>query len=80
MIVKITSKHQVTFPASVLKALGVGPGDRLEIREGEEGFILRPRRIDVSRLAPLRSRLRKGKGPFDLASFCEQPHAAALRD
>ena len=27
MVVKITSKRQVTFPARVLKALGVEPGD-----------------------------------------------------
>lgn len=30
MLIKITSKHQVTFPASVLDALGVGPGDILK--------------------------------------------------
>ena len=28
MIVKITSKRQVTLPAHVLDAMGVGPGDR----------------------------------------------------
>ena len=33
MIVKITSKRQVTFPARVLDALGVGPGDQLELQE-----------------------------------------------
>ena len=50
MIVKITSKRQVTFPARVLEALGVGPGDRLELEEGPDGFLLRPRRIDLSLL------------------------------
>ena len=29
MIVKITSKRQVTFPKQVLDAMGVGPGDFL---------------------------------------------------
>ena len=38
MIVKITSKRQVTFPARVLDALGVGPGDHLELDEGPDGF------------------------------------------
>lgn len=80
MIVKITSKRQVTFPARVLKALGVGPGDRLEIHEGSEGFVLRPRRIDLSRLAPLRSKLRRGAGRFDLEAFRQQKHDPALRD
>ena len=46
MIVKITAKRQVTFPARVLDAMGVGPGDSLELEEGPDGFILRPRRID----------------------------------
>ena len=36
MIVKVTSKRQVTFPARVLDALGVGPGDQLELSEGPE--------------------------------------------
>ena len=46
MLVKITSKRQVTFPARVLDALGVGPGDHLELEEGPDGFTLRARRID----------------------------------
>lgn len=60
MIVKITSKRQVTFPARVLDAMGVGPGDRLELQESPEGFILRPRRIDYSKLAPLRDKIPPG--------------------
>ena len=34
MFVKITAKRQVTFPARVLEALGVKPGDRIELEEG----------------------------------------------
>ncbi len=80
MLVKITSKRQVTFPSRVLEALGVRPGDHLELEEGPDGFILRPRRIDPARLAPLRAKLRRGPGTFDLESFRDQPHDPALRD
>jgi len=80
MLIKITAKRQVTFPAQVLEALGVKPGDRLELQESPEGFVLRPRRIDVSRLAPLRDKLRRGKGTFDLETFRDKAHDRALRD
>lgn len=80
MYVKITSKRQVTFPARVLEALGAGPGDRLELEERPEGYMLRTRRLDRSRLAPLRGKLRKGKGRFDIERFRSKPHARSLRD
>lgn len=80
MIVKITSKRQVTFPAQVLAALGVGPGDQLELDEGPDGFILRPRRIHYDRLAPLRDKLQGEPEPFDLESFRNRPYDTALRD
>jgi len=80
MLVKITAKRQVTFPARVLKALGVQPGDQLELEEGPDGFILRPRRIDITRLAPLRTKIQHGRGTFELGSFREQRHDPALRD
>ena len=80
MVVKITSKRQVTFPARVLTALGVQAGDCLELHEGPDGFLLRPRRIEPARLAPLRGKLRQGKGTFSLETFREQSHDPALRD
>ena len=80
MFVKITAKRQVTFPARVLEALGVKPGDRIEIEEGPGGFVLRARHIDRSRLAPLRGKLRRGKGTFGLEDFRNTPHERTLRD
>lgn len=80
MIVKITSKRQVTFPARVLDAMGAKPGDKLELTEGPDGFILRPRRIDYSRLGTLRDKIAPGTPPFDIRKFREQGHDPALRD
>lgn len=80
MLVKVTSKRQVTFPAEVLDALGVGPGDRLEIQEVPEGFLLRPHRVDRARLAPLREKLRKGVGSFHIDRFREDAGDPTLRD
>ena len=80
MIVKVTSKRQVTFPAKVLDALGVQPGDQIEIREGPDGFSLHPRRIDLSRLAPLRGKIDPNHEPFDIQKFRSQPYDPSLRD
>ncbi|MBI2375071.1 MAG: AbrB/MazE/SpoVT family DNA-binding domain-containing protein [Deltaproteobacteria bacterium] len=80
MLVRVTSKRQVTFPAQVLRSLGVEPGDSIELIEGPDGFLLRPRRIDHSRLAPLSGKLRRGAGTFDLDTFRAEVHDPALRD
>ena len=72
MLVKVTAKRQVTFPKHVLDALGVGPGDQLELMESPDGFILRPRRIDHSRLGTLRDKIPDGHPPFDIRTFRDQ--------
>lgn len=80
MLVTVTSKRQVTFPAHVLDALGVKPGDRLELLPSPEGFLLRAKRVDASRLAPLRGKLKRASAVFDIHAFREQAHDPALRD
>ena len=80
MFLKITAKRQVTLPARVLEALSVKPGDRIELEERPEGFVLRARHIDRTRLAPLRGKLRRGKRSFDVEAFRNKPHDRTLRD
>ncbi len=80
MIVKITSKRQVTLPARILDALGVGPGDHLELTEGPDGLTLRPRRIDHSRLGTLRSKIPPGHPPFQTGDFRKQAYDPSFRD
>ena len=80
MYIKITSKRQVTFPKRVLESLGVGPGDQIGLEETENGFLLRPRRLDPSGLAPLRHLVRPGQEPFDIHKFRETPYDPSLRD
>lgn len=77
MIVKITSKRQVTFPKHVLDELGVGPGDQIELREGPDGFILRPRKIDYSKLGTLRDKIRPGTPSFDIRKFRDEGYDPA---
>ncbi len=76
----ITSKRQVTFPAEVLAQLGVGPGDRIELIASPDGYLLRAKRVDHAKLAPLRDLVKSGTPPFDLNTFRQQGYEKALRD
>lgn len=80
MLLRITAKHQVTLPVHVLDAMGVGPGDTLELTETPEGFLLRPRRIDYSRLGTLREKISRGRPSFDIQTFRDRSYDSALRD
>ena len=80
MRVKITAKRQVTFPVHVLDAMGAKPGDYLEVIQAPGGFLLKPRRIDESRLAPLRELIPAGHPVFSTSEFREGTYDPALRD
>ncbi len=80
MLITITSKRQVTFPAHVLASLGVRAGDRLELLPSPHGFLLKPKRVDASRLAPLRGTLGGSTAAFDVQAFRKQAHDPSLRD
>ena len=81
MFVKVTAKRQVTFPKHVLDALGVEPGDQLELTESPDGFILRPRRIDLSLLGGLRDKIDPNAEPFDIRKFRDEGYdPSAYRD
>ena len=75
MLVKVTSKRQVTFPARVLEALGVQPGDQIELVEGPDGFFLRPRLIDYSKLGTLRDKISLGTPTFDIREFRDEGYS-----
>ena len=89
MLVEITSKRQVTIPKDVLDEMGVGPGDRLELSKGPNGYLMRPERpdarapqIDYSKLGTLRGKIKPGTPPFDIRKFRddrERGHGPALR-
>lgn len=61
MFITITSRRQVAFPAHVLDALGAKPGDQLELQPSSNGFLLRAKRVNASRLAPLRGKVDRGR-------------------
>ncbi len=80
MLVKITAKRQVTLPAHVLDSMGVDPGDTLQLIPAPEGYLLRPRRIDYSRLGTLRDRIPEGHPSFDPQAFREVSYDPSLRN
>ncbi len=85
MLLKITPEGQITLPEHVLKALGVGPGDRLDLRKVGDGITLHPERndnpnpdarqpknIDHSKLGHLRHLIKPGTPPFDIRKFRDE--------
>jgi bifunctional DNA-binding transcriptional regulator/antitoxin component of YhaV-PrlF toxin-antitoxin module len=79
--VKITAKRQATFPTAALKALGVKPGDYLELTQDKASWRLAPMGVDLSKLAPLRGRIPANHPAFDLTTWRNAPKDhARLRD
>ena len=68
---EITSERQVTLPIQVMDDMGVKPGDHIEIIEGPDGYILKPRRIDYSSLSTLKDKIPPEHLQFDIETFRE---------
>lgn len=64
--IKITSKRQATFPAAVLAAMHVKPGDYLELIQENDNWRLAPVSIDYSKLGTLRHKISADHPPLDL--------------
>lgn len=75
MLLKVSSRRQITVPARVLDDLGVKPGDQIELQEWRDGYLLKPlkplerRRIDYSKLGTLKDKIKPGTPPFDIQKF-----------
>lgn len=57
MLVKITSKRQVTFPRRVMEQLHLQAGDQLSLTETKDGILMRPKRFDATGFAPLKGKI-----------------------
>ncbi len=80
MVLKITSKRQVTFPQHVLDELDLVPGDRVMLIASEDGYVLKPRTLDLSKLAPLKDRIPRDCGAFNLGAYRREGHEGPIRD
>ena len=83
MQITLTSKRQATFPVEVCRSMEIVPGSRLEIIPGSQSgeWIIRTFRIQSQKLAPLKGKLKRGAGSFDLNRFRESSKDyASLRD
>lgn len=75
MIVKMTSKRQVTFPRQVVEKLQLKEGDALQISETRDGILIKPHRFHPEKLAPLRHLIKADLPAPDLE---EIRHASTL--
>lgn len=66
MLLKVTSKRQVTFPKTVMDEFNIRPGDVLQVTPTSEGLLVRPHRLNEAALAPLRGELDPSLPPPDL--------------
>ncbi len=80
MLLTLTAKRQVTFPAHVLLSLGANVGDKIELLPSSEGFLLKTRLIDTSRLGVLRKKIKAVAPDFDVHRFRESSYDRSLRD
>ena len=80
MLLTLTAKRQVTFPVNVLQSLGAGVGDKIELVPSPEGFLVKMRLVDRSRLGVLRKKIAAPEKDFDIHHFRESTYERSLWD
>ena len=80
MLVKITSKRQVTFPRSVMEQLHLQAGDQLSLTETKDGILMRPKRFDANCFAPLKGQIDHNLPAPDYEQVRHASLDAKLRD
>jgi AbrB family looped-hinge helix DNA binding protein len=65
MLLKVTSKRQVTFPRQVMDRFHLCAGDTLSISETSDGILIKPHRFDTTKLAPLKGKIEPNLPPPD---------------
>jgi antitoxin PrlF len=66
---RITSKGQVTIPKAIREVLGVGPGDRVAFRCGDDGRVLvEAETVDLRLLRGVLKPRRRGVSLEDMAA------------
>ena len=92
MILRVTKEGNVAVPSDLLVAIGVQPGDQIDVEQGPESLILRPvkadsevgtshsGKVDLSLLGYLRDKIKPGTPPFDIEKFRNEPYDLSLRD
>jgi AbrB family looped-hinge helix DNA binding protein len=44
-LLRVSDRHQITLPPSVMKDAGIAPGSYLEVRAGEGKIVLQPKKL-----------------------------------
>jgi AbrB family looped-hinge helix DNA binding protein len=80
MLLTVTSKRQVTFPKRVMESLRIRKGDTLVLTETEDGLLLKTKRFDVGKLAPLQGKFSPDLPAPDLEAIRHAAKDPSLRD
>lgn len=76
MLVKVSSKGQITLPKSIREAMGIKPGDTIVITQKENNIVLHP---VTETLFELRGSI-EVDGPQDLDAILEKAKKSVAAD
>jgi AbrB family looped-hinge helix DNA binding protein len=80
MILKVTSKRQVTFSKRIMDKYNLRAGDSLVLTETEEGIMIKPHRFNKEMWAPLRAKIALNTPALNLEELRHAAQNSNLRD